>query len=65
MMDAEKKDYQALESVFLFVAAFINRSTEHKTTEPIRRVHASYSEIAVDVMGDDRSGKVAKKSLIA
>lgn len=38
--------------VFRFVARFIDRSTKHKRTAAIMRVHKRYSETVVSVTGD-------------
>lgn len=48
----EGKGYRSLDEVLLFIAAFIDQSTEFEKAEPVTRVHTRYSEIVADVMED-------------
>lgn len=45
----EEKDYRALEKVFIFIAAFVDRSAEHYRTAAMVMVHTRYSEPVTDV----------------
>lgn len=45
----EEKHYRSLRKMFPFVAAFIDKSTECKKTEPITRVLTGSSETVPDL----------------
>lgn len=47
----EQKGCRVLCRVFLFVAAFIDRSTEHERTTTMTMMSTRYSEIVTDLMG--------------
>lgn len=49
----EIKDYRTLEKVFLFVSAFIDRSTRLDQTALLTKRHARYSDIVCAVTGEE------------
>lgn len=48
----EEKDYQSLDEIFLFVAAFIDWTTISEKTAPKTFVHTRSVEFAADMRGD-------------
>lgn len=50
----EGKDFKAYDKGFIFVAAFINGSTENENTTSMISVLTRYNEIIADVTGNIR-----------